>query len=99
MATEPQTRGKAHSHGHRQSVVNRLSRIEGHVRGLKRMVEEDAPCPDLLVQIAAVRSALNAVGRVILQDHIRSCMVDAVKEGDFEDAYQSLEDSLDRFIR
>ena len=88
-----------HIHEHHQSVLNRLARIEGHVRAVKRMVEEGTPCPDVLVQIAAVRSALNGVGRVILEDHIKSCMVDAVESGDFEDAYRDLEQSLDRFIR
>jgi DNA-binding FrmR family transcriptional regulator len=88
-----------HVHEHHQSVLNRLARIEGHVRAVKRMVEEGTPCPDVLVQIAAVRSALNGVGRVILEDHIKSCMVDAFESGDFEDAYRDLEQSLGRFIR
>lgn len=88
-----------HIHERHQSAINRLARIEGHVRAVKRMVEEGTPCPEVLVQIAAVRSALNSVGRVILEDHIRSCMVDAVKSGDFESAYLDLEQSLNRFIR
>jgi predicted glycoside hydrolase/deacetylase ChbG (UPF0249 family)/DNA-binding FrmR family transcriptional regulator len=86
-------------HEHQQSVINRLARIEGHVRAVKRMVEEGRSCPDILVQVAAVRSALNNVGRLILEDHLKSCMVDAVRRGDFEQAYQDLEHSLDRFIR
>ena len=88
-----------HMHEHHQSVINRLSRIEGHIRAVKRMFEEGTPCPEVLVQIAAVRSALNSVGRVILEDHLKSCMVDAVKSGSFEEAYRDLEQSLDRFIR
>jgi DNA-binding FrmR family transcriptional regulator len=62
------------------------------------MVEDGKPCPDLLIQIAAVRSALNGVGRLILQDHIRGCMLDAAAKGDFESAYHELEQSLDRLI-
>jgi DNA-binding FrmR family transcriptional regulator len=89
----------SHAHEHYQSVINRLARIEGHVRAVKRMVEAGTPCPEVLVQIAAVRSALNSVGRVILEDHLKSCMVDAVKSGDFEDAYRDLEQSLHHFIR
>jgi CsoR family transcriptional regulator, copper-sensing transcriptional repressor len=88
-----------HAHEHQQSVVSRLARIEGHVRAVKRMVEEGRPCPDILIQVAAVRSALNGVGRLILEDHLKSCMVDAVQRGDFERAYSDLENSLDRFIR
>ena len=63
------------------------------------MVEEDTPCPDVLVQIAAVRSALNNVGQIILEDHLSNCMVRAVEDGDFEDAMKDLKISLDRFIR
>ena len=90
--------GTAPTHENRDKVLKRLARIEGHVRGIKRMLEEDAECPDVLVQIAAVRAALNNVGQIILEDHLRSCMVRAVNEGEFEDAMQDLKVSLDRFI-
>jgi len=86
-------------HEHHQSVLHRLARIEGHIRAVKRMVEEDQPCPDILVQIAAVRSALNSVGRVILEDHIRSCLIDTAENGDFEAAFRDLQSSMERFIR
>jgi len=85
-------------HEHHQQVISRLARIEGHVRAIKRMVEEDTPCPDVLVQIAAVRSALNGVGRVILEDHLQTCMVQAVENDDYQQALRDLKTSLDRFI-
>lgn len=87
-----------HRHEHHQGVVNRLARIEGHVRAVKRMVEADIPCPQVLLQIAAVRSALNQVGRLILEDHLKGCMVTAVKQGDYEQAFNDLSHSLDQFI-
>lgn len=87
-----------HSHPQRESVLKRLARIEGHVRAVKRMVEEDTACPDVLVQIAAVRAALNGVGRLILEDHMQGCMVKAAQDGDFEGAFHDLKKSLDRFI-
>ena len=85
-------------HEHHQQVLNRLARIEGHVRAVKRMVEEDTACPDVLMQIAAIRSALNSVGRVILEDHIQSCMVEAVEKDDYQRAMKDLKISLDKFI-
>jgi DNA-binding FrmR family transcriptional regulator len=89
---------EAHRHEHHQQVLNRLARIEGHVRAIKKMVDADTPCPDVLVQIAAVRSALNGVGRVILEDHLQSCMVEAVEKDDYEQALRDLKASLDKFI-
>jgi DNA-binding FrmR family transcriptional regulator len=91
--------GRGHLHEHHQGVLNRLARIEGHVRGIKRMVEENKPCPDVLVQIAAVRSALNSVGRIVLEDHLKGCMFEALQTGEFDAAYYALGKSLDQFIR
>jgi DNA-binding FrmR family transcriptional regulator len=91
-------REDAHEHAHKKSVLSRLARIEGHVRAVGRMVEKDIPCPDVLIQIAAVRSALNAVGRLILEDHVRGCLIDAAQEGEFEAAFNDLKNSLDKFI-
>lgn len=88
----------AHVHEHQQDVIHRLARIQGHTRAVKRMVEEGTSCPDVLVQLAAIRSALDSVGRIILEDHIKSCMVTAVQTGDFDNAYQDLDRLLKRFI-
>lgn len=88
-----------HSHEHHKAVLDRLARIEGHIRAVRRMVEEDVPCPEVLVQIAAVRSALNGAGRIILEDHVKSCLIDTVREGNFDNSFQDLKDSLDKFIR
>ncbi len=87
-----------HRHERHQAVLNRLARIEGHVRSIKKMVEGDIPCPDILIQIAAVRSALNSVGRVILEDHLQSCMVESAQKGDYHEALRDLKNSLDKFI-
>ena len=62
-------------HKRHKEVIARLSRIEGHVRGLRKMVEEDKECPDVLLQVAAVRAALNQVGRILLEDHMESCVM------------------------
>jgi CsoR family transcriptional regulator, copper-sensing transcriptional repressor len=85
-------------HPQRENVLKRLAKIEGHVRAVKRMVEENTPCPDVLVQVAAIRAAMNGVGRLILEDHMQGCMVKAAQDGDFEEAFRDLKKSLDRFI-
>jgi DNA-binding FrmR family transcriptional regulator len=65
-----------HSHHHKQTkaIVNRLSRIEGHIRSIKKMVQDERDCADVLIQISAVRSAIDKVGRVVLEDHLESCL-------------------------
>lgn len=64
-----------------KDLVNRLSRIEGQVRGIRRMVEEDAYCPDILIQVSAVNAALNSFNRVLLANHIRTCVATDVRAG------------------
>lgn len=85
-------------HKQRKDVLDRLARIEGHVRGLRRMVEEDKDCPELLIQVAAVRAALNQVGRIMLEDHMETCVLEAVKEGKSEKAIAELREALIKFF-
>lgn len=93
-----------HSHPHVHSaeslrqLINRLSRIEGHIRGIKTMVVESSPCPDVLVQIAAVRGALDRVARIILDEHLTDCIARAAKQGNIEVEIQELKAALDRFL-
>lgn len=67
-----------------KDLINRLSRIEGQIRGLKRMVEEGAYCPDILTQSAAASSALSSFNRVLMSNHIKSCVIDDVRAGNDE---------------
>ena len=64
-----------------QGHDQRLSRIEGQVRGVKRMVEEDAYCPDILIQVSAINAALNSFNKVLLANHIRTCVAEDIREG------------------
>lgn len=93
---------EAHPHVHSEEslrrIVNRLSRIEGHIRGIKVMVQESRPCPDVLVQIAAVRGALDRVSRMILDEHLTECIARAAKEGNIESEIEELKAALDRFL-
>ena len=85
-------------HRRRKEVLDRLARIEGHVHGVRKMIEEDKTCPDILIQVAAVRAALNKVSRIVLEDHIENCMKDAVKSGETEQYMTELKEALSKFI-
>ena len=87
-----------HSHEQTKAVLNRLSRAQGHLDAVRKMVERGEDCSQVLVQLSAVISALNGTGRAILKDHISLCIVDAVEAGD-QEAIQSLNDAIDRFMR
>ena len=87
-----------HIHENTKAVLNRISRAIGHLESVKKMVENGRDCSEVLIQIAAVRSAINNVGKIILQDHIRHCIVDAVEEGD-EEAIDNLCSAIDKFVK
>lgn len=67
-----------------KDLINRLSRIEGQVRGIRKMVESDCYCPDILVQVSAVNAALNSFNKVLLANHIRTCVAEDIREGNDE---------------
>ena len=87
-----------HFHDNQKAVVNRLARAIGHLNKVKRMVEEGYDCGEVLIQLAAVRSAIDNTGKVILNDHIRHSMLDAVQLGD-ETAVEDLCDVIDKFMK
>ncbi len=85
-------------HKSRKEVAERLSKVEGHVHGIRKMVDDDRGCSDLLLQIAAVRSALDKVAKIILEDHMETCLLDAVKSGKAEESMAELKEALSRFL-
>ncbi len=87
-----------HSDASLRQIINRLSRIEGHVRGIKTMVTESRPCPEVLIQVAAVRGAIDRVARLILDEHLSECITRAAKEGNIESEIEELKAALDRFL-
>ena len=64
-----------------RDLINRLNRIEGQIRGIKGMVEKDAYCPDILIQVSAITAALNSFNKVLLSEHIRTCVSEDIREG------------------
>ncbi len=76
------TRQSHHSDQVKSSLTTRLNRIEGQIRGVKGMIERDTYCDDVLNQIAAIQSALNGVGKILLEGHMKSCLVERLEQGD-----------------
>lgn len=93
-----------HSHAHThdakemKAVINRLAKAIGHLEAVKGMVENGRDCSEVLVQLAAVKSALNNTGKLILKEHIRHCIVEAIEEGD-ERAIEDLNCAIDQFVK
>ena len=82
----------------RRDLMNRLKRIEGQVRGLQRMLEEDAYCPEILTQASAVKSALNSFCRVLLTSHVRTCVSEDLRTG-HDDTVDELMDVLQKLMK
>lgn len=97
---ESHTHGHGHAHSHTQTaaVINRLSRAIGHLKSVKKMVESGRDCTEVLIQLAAVQSALSGAGRVILKDHIEHCITDAVEQHD-QKAIEDLNHAIDHLLR
>jgi DNA-binding FrmR family transcriptional regulator len=87
-----------HRHAQTQAVVNRLSRIEGHVRSIKKMVEDDRDCSDILIQIAAVRSAIDKTARVVLEDHLESCLFHIGVAPEDNEIWLGVKEAFDAFF-
>ena len=82
----------------KKKLLNRLSRLEGQVRGVRKMVENDAYCNDILVQAAAISAAMNAFSRELLRSHLRTCVIRDIREGRDEVA-DELMDTLEKMMR
>ena len=84
---------------HKEQVQGRLKRIEGQVRGLQKMVDEDRYCIDVLTQVSAVKAALEAVALLLLQDHTEHCVVEAIKKGDGSEKVRELNVAVERLVK
>ncbi|MGL4797134.1 MAG: metal-sensitive transcriptional regulator [Paraclostridium sp.] len=86
----------------KKAIMKRLNRIEGQVKGIQKMVEDERYCVDILVQISAIRSAINKVGNIILENHIKGCVSSSIKEGDSEQSEKvisELMNTIDKFTK
>lgn len=89
---------KARSEKEYKDLINRLSRIEGQIRGIKGMVESDSYCTDILVQVSAVTSALNSFNKVLLSNHIKTCVAQDIRDGK-EETVDELVDTLQKLMK
>ena len=89
---------KQRTEGEYKKLMNRLNRIEGQIRGIKGMLEKDAYCTDILVQVAAVNSALNSFNKELLAEHIRTCVIEDIKAGK-EDTVDDLVDTIKKLMK
>lgn len=87
-----------HLHTHTKEVSNRLARAIGHLQKVKQMVDSGEDCSQVLIQLAAVKSALNNTGKVILKDHMEHCIVHAIKDGDTQ-MIEELNNAIDKFMK
>ena len=91
-------RKKHRSTAEERDLINRLNRIEGQIRGIKKMLEADAYCPDVLTQVAAARCAMNSFAKVLLASHIRSCVVEDLEAGR-EETIEELVDTVQKLLK
>lgn len=89
----------SHQHQHTKAISNQLARTAGHVTAIKRMVDEGQPCSDVLIQLGAVRAAIDRAARLVLEDHVESCLRGAAENGLADDEWARLKKALDTFIR
>jgi DNA-binding FrmR family transcriptional regulator len=83
----------------KEAVQGRLRRIEGQVRGIQKMVEEDRYCIDVLTQVSAVKAALESVAMLLLADHVDHCVADAIRAGDGSEKVKELTSAVERLVR
>ena len=81
-----------------KDLIHRLNRIEGQIRGIKHMVEEDAYCPDILIQVSAINAALNSFNKVLLSNHIHTCVAEDIRNGK-DEAIDELVDLLKKLMK
>ena len=93
-----QNHSHEHNHPNQKAVSNRLAKAIGHLEKVKRMVDNGEDCSEILIQMAAVRSAINAAGQVLLSDHLTHCLIDAARDGD-QKALDDFTDAMKLFMR
>lgn len=87
-----------HSENTKKNLITRLNRVEGQIRGIKGLIEKDTYCDDVITQIAATQAALNSVAKILLEGHLKSCVVERIQEGDL-DVVNELVTTIQRLMK
>ena len=98
MSEHTHTHAHHHPHTHTKAVLNRISRAIGHLTAVRTMVEQGRDCSEVLIQLSAVRSAINSTCEVILKDHLEHCVVDAINTGDMK-ALEELKKAVELLMK
>lgn len=96
--THPHDHNHPHVHTNKKAVLSRLAKADGHLQSVMRMIDDDRDCSEVLIQLAAVRSAINNAGKVLLRDHINECVTEAVIHGDSKEL-EALNKAIDQFVK
>lgn len=94
-----ETEGQMNRCINKEDIISRLKRIEGQVRGVMRMVEEEKPCEDILIQIGSTKAALHKAGQRILEGHLHHCVLDGIRDGNGDEILDKLSTALEQFSR
>lgn len=99
-ANSEKTAQHSHTHAHKETknVLNRIARISGHLNSVKGMIEDGRDCSEVLIQLSAIEASVRSLSRVILKDHLSTCIVDAVRHND-TDAIDELNRAIDKFMK
>lgn len=88
-----------HKHPNQKAVLNRLARAEGHIRSVRKMIEENRDCPEVLLQLAAIRKAIDNTAKVILSDHLEHCLLHAFEKNSQDKVIRELNEALRYYLR
>jgi DNA-binding FrmR family transcriptional regulator len=83
----------------KEDILNRMKKIEGQAKGIQKMIEEDKCCGDIMIQISAIRSAINKVGGLIIDRYIKECLRESIKEQDSDRSIEAIIDTIVRYVK
>jgi DNA-binding FrmR family transcriptional regulator len=88
-----------HQHHDVEKICQRLNRVEGQLGGIRKMLESDEPCDEIIIQLNSAKAALQRIGQIVLEDHLEHCVVDALREGDREPELDSMKRAISQYTK